>query len=120
MWGGGGSGWKKCFPLPAGKDQSNSLNSARFFYISGGPGDHPPFLETHGNSGRLGRSAYTFKERNNFNSLEKKNIYQKFGGGAMAPVAPLATPLSLMQTCRHPCIASISGLLISKVGLQTN
>ena len=70
------------FPVAAGKDQSNSLNSGTFLDISGGPGDHPPFMETHGNSGRLGRSAYTFKERNNINSLEKKNIYQKLGGGA--------------------------------------
>ena len=39
-------------------DQSNYLNSGRFFfYNSGRPGDHAPFLETPGNSGRLGRSA---------------------------------------------------------------
>ena len=78
-------------PLPAGKDQSNSLNSGKCFYISGGPGDHPPFMETHGNSGRLGRSAYTFKERININSLEKKHLPAVLGG--MAPVALLATPL---------------------------
>ena len=65
-------------------------------YISRAPADHPPFLDTHGNSGPLGRSAYTFQERNNINSLEKKNIYQKLGGG-MAPVAPLATPLQLHE-----------------------
>ena len=31
---------------------------------------------------------FRFKERNNINSLEKKNSYQKFGG-AMAPTGPL-------------------------------
>ena len=36
--------------------QSNSLNSGSFLYNSGRPGDHAPFLETPGNSGRLGRS----------------------------------------------------------------
>ena len=49
-------------------------------------------METHANSGTLGSSACTFKERNNIKSLHKQNIYQQFGGG-MAPVAPLATPL---------------------------
>ena len=58
-----------------------------FFDISGKPGDHPSFLETHGNSGTLGTSAYTFKERNNINSLERKNHLTKVWGG-MAPVAP--------------------------------
>ena len=67
-------------PVAAGKDQSNYLDSVTVFDISGGPGDHPPFMQTHGNSGRLRRSAYTFIERNNINSLEKKPIYQKFGG----------------------------------------
>ena len=38
-------------------DQSNSLNSVRFCNISVRPGDHVPFLETHGNSVRLGRSV---------------------------------------------------------------
>ena len=37
--------------------QSNSLNSGSFLYNSGRPGDHAPFLETRGNSGRLGRSV---------------------------------------------------------------
>ena len=37
--------------------QSNSLNSGTFLYNSGRAGDHAPFLETPGNSGRLGRSA---------------------------------------------------------------
>ena len=37
---------------------------------------------------------YGQPQRNNINSLQKKNIYQKFGG-AMAPLAPpLATPLA--------------------------
>ena len=69
-----GGEYQNFFPVPAGTDQSNSLNYGTFLDISGRPGDHPPFLESHGNSGRLGRSAYTFKERNNINSLEKKNI----------------------------------------------
>ena len=51
-----------------------------FCYISGPPADHPPFLDTHGNSGRLGKSAYTFKERNNINSLEKKSFTKSLGG----------------------------------------
>ena len=38
--------------------QSNSLNSGSFLYNSGRPGDHAQFLETPGNSGRLGRSGY--------------------------------------------------------------
>ena len=37
--------------------QSNSLNSVRFCNISLKPGDHARFLETHGNSMRLGRSG---------------------------------------------------------------
>ena len=39
------------------EDQSNSLNSVRFCNISVRTGDHAPFLETHGNSVRLGRSV---------------------------------------------------------------
>ena len=54
---GGGGVVADFFSVAAGKDQSNSLNYGRFLDISGRPGDHPPFLETHGNSGRLGRSA---------------------------------------------------------------
>ena len=34
-----------------------------------------------------GSLHFRFKERNKINSLEKKNIYQKFGGGGMALVA---------------------------------
>ena len=92
--GGGGSG-RIFFPVPAGKDQSQSLNYAIIFYISGRPADHPPFLETHGPSGRLGRSAYTFKQRNNISSLQKKTFNKSLGGPwPPAPVAPLlATPL---------------------------
>ena len=65
-----------------------------FCYISGAPADHPPFLDTHGNSGILGRSAYSFKERNNINSLEKKPFTKRLGGHD--PHGPLAT--LLLQT----------------------
>ena len=58
-------------------DQSHSLNSGTFFYIFGPPADHPPFMDTHGNSGTLPRYAYTFKERNNINSFHTKIVYQK-------------------------------------------
>ena len=68
------------FPVTPGVVKSNSLDSGAFFDISGAPGGRPPFMDTHANSGTLGRSPYTFKERNNINSLQKKNIYQKFGG----------------------------------------
>ena len=81
-------------PVAPGTDQSNSLHSGTFSDISGAPGDHTPFMETHGNSGTLGTSAYTFKERNNIDSLQKKTFTQKVWG-TMAPVAPLATPLHL-------------------------
>ena len=58
--GGGGSIICPCSPeadqVPPVIDQSNSLNSGTFVYNSVIPGDHAPFLETHGNSGRLGRS----------------------------------------------------------------
>ena len=84
----GGGEWENVFPVAAGKDQSQSLNYSSIFYVSGRPADHPPFLETHGHSGRLGRSAYAFKQRNNISSLQKKNIYQKFGG----PMAPVIGP----------------------------
>ena len=86
------------FPVTAGQDQSNSLNSGTFLYISGPPGGNPSFMDTHGNSGTLARSAYTFKERNNINSLQKKNIYRKFGG-AMAPVPP---PPGYATGCNPP------------------
>ena len=39
------------------KFPQNSLNSVSFFNISVRPGDHAPFLETHGNSVRLGTSV---------------------------------------------------------------
>ena len=58
--GGGGSRIFPCSPeadqVPPVIDQSNPLNSGTFVYNSVIPGDHAPFLETHGNSGRLGRS----------------------------------------------------------------
>ena len=38
--------------------KSDSLNSGSFLCNSGRPGDHARFLETPGNSGTLGRSAY--------------------------------------------------------------
>ena len=66
--------WQKLFPVTARGDQSNYLNSGTFFYVSGAPGCRPPFMDTNGNSGRLGRSAYAFKERNNVNSLHKINM----------------------------------------------
>ena len=43
------------------------LNSGRFVYNSGRPGDHAPFLETPGNSGRLGRFAYNHGRPLRFN-----------------------------------------------------
>ena len=52
-----GSTTKACFFYRKLYDQSNSLNSVRFCNISVRPGDHAPFLETHGNSVRLGRSV---------------------------------------------------------------
>ena len=43
--------------------------------------------KTHENSGTLPRSAYTFKPRNNINSVRKKTFTKSLGGG-MAPLAP--------------------------------
>ena len=60
------------FTLTTGADQSisiNCVNYGTFFYNYGQP------------------------QRNNINSLQKKNIYQKFGGGPWPPWPPLATPL---------------------------
>ena len=48
---------KACFFADKLKDKSISLNSGIFCNISLRPGDHAPFLETHGNSVRLGRSG---------------------------------------------------------------
>ena len=102
-FGGGGGSGRIFFPVAAGKDQSNSLNSGRFVYISGGPGDHPPFLETHGNSGTLGRSAYTFKERNHINSMEKKTFTKSLGGGHGPRGLPgYATAFLVAFTSRYP------------------
>ena len=48
------------FQIAPGKDQSYSINYGTFFDVPGRPADHPdpPFLETHVNSGTLGRSAH--------------------------------------------------------------
>ena len=51
---------KACFLCRKIEDQSNSM---RLCNISARPGDHAPFLETHGNSVRLGRSAKGTKNR---------------------------------------------------------
>ena len=91
QWGGGSSG-NFC-----GNCRYRSIKFPQFrdffLHFRGAPADHPPFMHPHGDSRSLCRSAYTFKERNNINSLENKNIYQKFGGGAMAPVGPPDSPL---------------------------
>ena len=73
----GGGGWQKLFPVVAGQHPIK-LPELRdvFFYIYGRPGEHPPFLQTHGNSGGLDRSAYTF----NINSLLKKTFTKSLGG----------------------------------------
>ena len=70
-------------------NQSRSSVPAHFGYIFGPPAGHPPFIDTHANSGTLPRSHYTFKPRNNINSFQKKTFTKSLG--AMAP--PLATPL---------------------------
>ena len=44
-------------------------------------------------SSKLPHFRQIFEERNNINSLQKKNIYQKFGG-VWPPWPPLATPLA--------------------------
>ena len=54
-------------------DQSHSLDS-------GTPADHPPFMDTHADSGTLPRSAYTFKARNNINSFQNKTFAKSLGG----------------------------------------
>ena len=53
--------------------------------ISEAPADHPPFMDTHGYSGRLARSPYTFKERNNINSLQKKTFTKSWGAWPPGP-----------------------------------
>ena len=83
--GGGGGGSSRNFS-PKQINHIPSI-SGHFWYIFGPPADHPPFMDTRGNSGTLPMSACTFKPRNNINSFRKKNVYQKFGG-AMAPLAP--------------------------------
>ena len=97
-------------------DQSNSLNNGTFLDISGRPGDHPPFLEAHGNSGRLGRSAYTFKQRNNINSLEKKTFNKSFWGAW--PPCPLATPLRWRFNIRSQwCMCIITMLCLDTLNV---
>ena len=66
-WGGGGSG-RIFFRLLQGRDQSNSLDSVRFFYIS--------------DSKNVTTSIHC-----------RKTKFNKSWWGGMAPVAPLATPL---------------------------
>ena len=51
----------------------SSQKKSRTTFAGGRPADHPPFMETH-------RSAYTFKERNNINSLHKKTFTKSLGG----------------------------------------
>ena len=91
------------------------MGGGRFLCISGGPGDHPPFMETRGNSGTLGRSAYTFKECNNINSLEKKTFTKSLGGAWPPwPRGPLATPLvekgwQSVQTIPEICSGADTG-----------
>ena len=61
-------------------DQENYLDCRTFLYISGRPGDHPPFMGTH-------RSAYIFKERNNINSfIAHTKLPQVWGGHGYATV----------------------------------
>ena len=78
----GGGGSSRNFPV------QKSITFPRFREIVGPPAAHPPFMVTHGNSGTLPASAYTFKPRNNINSFQEKNIYQKFGGGHGPPGPP--------------------------------
>ena len=63
QWGRGGSSRnfsrKLINPIPS--------IPGHFFDIFGPPADHPPFVNTHANSGTLPRSAYTFEPRNNIN-----------------------------------------------------
>ena len=69
-WGGGG-----VFFSGTCRSRSGKLPQLReLFYISGTPRDHLPFLETY-------RSACTFKERNNINSLHTKTFTKSLGGG---------------------------------------
>ena len=82
QWGGGVVA--NIFPV------NKSITFPRFrdilFYIFGPPADDPPFMETHGNSGTLPRSAYTFKPRNNINLFRKKTFTKSLGG--MTPLPP--------------------------------
>ena len=58
------------------KFPSNSLNSVRLFYISVRPGDHAPFLETHGNSVRLGVCSMVKYEDNAWTNMRSEFLYQ--------------------------------------------
>ena len=51
-----------------------------FLYIFGPPAALSPFMDTHGNSGTLPMSAYTFNPRNNINSFPKKTFTKSLGG----------------------------------------
>ena len=57
----------------------SSRNFSRYT-IFGPPADHPPFMDTRGNSGTLPMSAYTFKPCNNINSFRKKHFTKSLGG----------------------------------------
>ena len=74
------------FPVTASDDQSDSLNSGTFLDVSGAPGGHPPFVDTHGNSGRLGRSAYSKNVRTSIH--RRKKIFTKSWGGVAWPPWP--------------------------------
>ena len=78
-----------------------------FGTFPGPPANHPPFTDTHGNSGTLPRSAYTFKPRNNINSFQKKTFTKSWGGHG--PLAPLATPLA-----RFPSSSSVYKTIVHK------
>ena len=84
---GGGSG--RHFQVTTDGDQSNSLNSTKKIYTSGPP------------------------QRNNINSLQKENIYQKFGGhGPRTPPPGYATVYSPAQ---HVCSKSSNTSPFSRV-----
>ena len=59
--GGGGGGSSRDFPKckkKVGKEGVADLDSGTLLAVSGIPGDHPPFMETPGNSGTLVRSVF--------------------------------------------------------------
>ena len=75
-----------------------------FWYIFGPPANHPPFMDTRGNSGTLPMSAYTFRPRNNINSFRKKTFTKRLGG-AMAPLAPPGYATVMLSSI---CLRSLS------------